>query len=293
MHPTQRNNTYDINVLIKTQNNITKPLVQRDNTQNDIADRAIAQIKRISDFVIANNDISSLNTIKSDDTDQPSDKNKKNAIIVHVYYTDIWWNYIYPKIKAFDQNYDLYIAVTNNNSINEINKIREVCKDAKIYVVENLGEDVRSFIQIINDITDSNIDYNYILKLHTKRSSIKWLNSLLDTLFSEKALDNLKGNNGIVSNANYIGYCKNGLIDTQYFNEISNMIGSKTQLFKCAYGNMFWIKYAVLKKYINSHTLPYTYFNQRYAGGGTKMHTMERMFSAIVYDAGYNVFSID
>lgn len=218
---------------------------------------------------------------------------RKNAVIVHVYYIDIWWNYIYPRLKELPFEYDLYIAITDNNSEEDIEKIKNTCQTAKeIIIVENLGEDIRSFIQFINKISTTDIDYDYVLKLHTKKSDLIQLQRLLNSVFQQITFDNMKNSNyGLLSSKHYLCQTQNGEIDTDYFNEISDMIDNKTMKFYCVYGTMFWIKYSILKQYIGNKC-KYTYFDQKYANKGTKMHSMERILGAIVKDAGFSVLGL-
>lgn len=85
---------------------------------------------------------------------------------VHLYYTEMW-----PEIKSCLTNlfvpYDLFVTITKNNDALR-NEILRFKPDATIVVVENRGFDVAPFINILNRVNLN--DYDYIIKLHTKRN---------------------------------------------------------------------------------------------------------------------------
>ena len=84
---------------------------------------------------------------------------------IHLYYFDMW-----QELKQAVQNitvpYDLFVTVTEHNADIE-NDIRAFKSEARIILLENKGFDVWPFIKVLNDV-DLN-DYDYIVKLHSKR----------------------------------------------------------------------------------------------------------------------------
>ena len=85
---------------------------------------------------------------------------------VHLYYIDMW-----PEIKERLSNitvgYDLFVTLNNENE-----RLRQGIlnfkNDAVIEVADNRGFDVGPFIKLLNSV---DLDqYDYIIKLHTKRN---------------------------------------------------------------------------------------------------------------------------
>ena len=85
--------------------------------------------------------------------------------VVHVYYPEMW-----DELKSYLSNitlpYDLHVTIVEKNKYLQ-DDIIKFKKDAHVEVVENRGYDVGPFIQIINKINLN--DYEYVIKLHTKR----------------------------------------------------------------------------------------------------------------------------
>ncbi|MBO6256472.1 hypothetical protein J6N69_00345 [bacterium] len=96
-------------------------------------------------------------------------KNKKARICVclHLYYMNSW-----EKIKKYLKNlspykYDLYVSCCKGNyNQKTLNKIKKFKKDVKITIFPNIGYDVGSFIETINNIDLNN--YDIVFKIHSK-----------------------------------------------------------------------------------------------------------------------------
>ena len=113
-------------------------------------------------------------------------------ILVHLH---IYYNNLYEQLKQCIKNiepysFDLFVTMIEEDK-GIIRDIRETFPDAKIQIVENRGYDIGPFIELINQVNLDN--YDYVVKLHTKRnmpkgsllhyfdvSGSKWRNYALD-----------------------------------------------------------------------------------------------------------------
>lgn len=91
---------------------------------------------------------------------------KKHAIIVHLYYNDLW-NEFYTKLKPIIENcdVDLYVTLTEEDT-SELENVKKITD--KVYVLPNKGLDVGPFLFVLDLIKD--LEYTSITKFHTKKS---------------------------------------------------------------------------------------------------------------------------
>ena len=93
-------------------------------------------------------------------------ENKKHAIILHLYYNDLWEEFktkFEPILNRGDV--DLYVSFTKEDTSkkSEVEKLTPF-----VYVLDNRGLDIGPFIFILNEIKDKN--YTSITKVHSKKS---------------------------------------------------------------------------------------------------------------------------
>lgn len=97
---------------------------------------------------------------------------KKILVHAHIYYEDMW-----EEIKAcldnlINEEYDLYVTLSNNSSILKCD-IKKFKSNSEIFIVENRGYDVAPFVHVLNMVDLSK--YDYIVKIHTKRNMMERL----------------------------------------------------------------------------------------------------------------------
>lgn len=110
---------------------------------------------------------------------------KKFLIILHIYYQELWpiLDECLKNIPSTD-DYDLFITVTDLNE-DITKKILISHPEAHVEECENIGYDVWPFFRIMNRINLN--DYNYLVKLHTKRD-MKNVISNIDNKYFFKGL---------------------------------------------------------------------------------------------------------
>ena len=103
----------------------------------------------------------------------------KSAILLHLYYQDLWPEFKEKLLPILSETTHLYVSVNSLES-EYIEDIKGIAKE--IYLVKNKGMDVGPFIYVYNKIKDKN--YSTYLKLHSKKSlhtsgiGDKWRQSL-------------------------------------------------------------------------------------------------------------------
>jgi lipopolysaccharide biosynthesis protein len=92
---------------------------------------------------------------------------RKILVCLHLYYinqADMFAGKIRSALSNYD--YDLFVTVNDHNAETE-QKFISFKPDAKFIIVKNLGADIFPFITVLNFINLE--DYDYIIKLHTKK----------------------------------------------------------------------------------------------------------------------------
>lgn len=108
------------------------------------------------------------------------------AIILHLYYQDLWEDFKQKLLPILDSNIHLFVTTNVDNDITD--DVRKFAKE--VYIIENRGMDFGPFIQVYNKIKDDG--YNYFLKVHTKKSKHNkelgnvWREKLTEVFFDSK-----------------------------------------------------------------------------------------------------------
>jgi hypothetical protein len=109
-------------------------------------------------------------------------KNKKVALIIHIANYKTFLK-IYYKYKYFFKRNDIIIFITIIEKSHK-NKIENLIKNAKIYIVENKGMDIGGFLYVLKKILNNKKykDIKFIYKIHTKTND-EWRNKMIESLF--------------------------------------------------------------------------------------------------------------
>jgi hypothetical protein len=115
--------------------------------------------------------------------------NKKYAIILHLYYIDMW-EYFKEKISLLNlEDFDIYVTVPVSNKSEARKIILSDYENAIVLGVPNRGRDVLPFLEVCKAI--SSIKYAAVLKIHSKKSTHRedgkdWLDGIVDSLIPTK-----------------------------------------------------------------------------------------------------------
>jgi lipopolysaccharide biosynthesis protein len=216
------------------------------------------------------------------------------AVAVHVFYENEW-KYIRNKLKNLDGTpYDLFITLPEKN-LHLIKSIKRYHQNATINVVPNRGRDILPFLFLLERL--SKLEYNYVLKLHTKRSlhrpdGEEWFRELIDNLLPNKEivgdiLQDLKRGAAMIGPANhhislgrYIGesdaYLRKYLAKFYGEKKALKIMEAKLKLGFFA-GSMWWCRVDSLEKLISEHFILEDFESEQGQIEGTLAHAVERL----------------
>ena len=83
----------------------------------------------------------------------------KTAIILHLYYTDLWTEFR-DKLLNLDNNFDLYISLTNGNK-NIEDDVKNSFPNAKIFWFDDKGLDIGPFFHILKHFIENDLKNMY------------------------------------------------------------------------------------------------------------------------------------
>ncbi len=227
-------------------------------------------------------------------------KTSEIAVIIHLHYIELW-DEIRDSLSSFkDLEFDLYININNECSVNHINSILDVYPDARIFSFENRGRDILPFLKIFNNIYPLN--YSYICKIHSKKSlhredGDKWRHSLIKGLIGspkiiKKNLEKLASDSktGIIAPKGNVFNYKDWVGSNNEMVEsfaVENNIRI-TENFTFPSGSMFWFKPVVFKQLYK--TIDFNMFKSETGQlDGTMAHSIERIFGLLCHTNGYDL----
>jgi len=191
---------------------------------------------------------------------------KKLAIILHIYYTDLWKEFE-AKLLALDIEFDLYISLINGNDDIE-SDILSTFPNCKVFWFDNKGLDVGPFFYTLKYFVENNLEYEYLIKLHTKKSIYsagerrgkEWREGLVNCLVGSDEI--LKRNiswfdnnqsTSIAGAAKHLhrDYSINWLNDELYSLRLINSLenNSKFSNMRIVAGTMFMVRYKEYKTF--------------------------------------------
>lgn len=233
---------------------------------------------------------------------------KRIAIFVHIFYNDVWHK-IDSYLQNINEDFDLYISTprSNRSFVNDISK-----KYPNLfvkYIDNNVGADVGPFIELLNFAFYLDKNYDFILKLHTKKTTyvkndygVTWMNTLLEVLVGKNTINKilnltLDDTIGIIgSDKYYTSLTQRDIRNGQPVNKknmsiLAKKLNINDNELNFFAGTMFWINFNILKKYLNN-TLTINDFNEPHASDGTMAHAMERLFTCMSRDMNKKIIKI-
>lgn len=243
---------------------------------------------------------------------------KKIAVVVHLYYQDLLQEYISRLKVLMDSNYEVdyyFTLVDGSATVGQTewvrDKILKVVPNSYVDIRPNRGLDIGSFLMTIKKIQESGNKYDYLLKIHTKKSlessgeyfGKQWRNNLLDSVISKdgfkKSMDSLS-----YSDVGMVGcnkwFIHNNNLNVRLIKEMRNELGIRKGN-KFIGGTMFWVKPELLYKYLTIDViqkiyprLEIGYFKQIDPKKDSEYitHAMERLFGYMVEDSGLKIVGI-
>lgn len=236
-------------------------------------------------------------------------ENVRLAVIVHLYYLDMWGQ-LEEGLSNINQYFDLYISVPVGYGDISIDSVSKYHKNTNIVVVPNRGRDVLPFVTIMNRIRKFN--YDYILKLHTKKSKHRsdgsdWFNDIISNLLPDNQTKvcsilsrkdtGIVGPKGhIVSLSYHMGSNKLKLVEL--ISEIDKTRIDRYQENWSRYpfigSTMFWARFDLLTPLLDLYLLPSDFESESGQIDGTLAHAIERLMGGILHDiTDRSMYTID
>jgi lipopolysaccharide biosynthesis protein len=225
---------------------------------------------------------------------------KNIAIVIHLYYTDLWQEFKLQLLEL-DNNFDLYISLTNGNE-NIQNDIKSSFPNAKIFWFDNKGLDIGPFFHTLKYFIENNLNYQYLIKLHSKKSinsvgedrGASWRIGLVKSLIGSN--ETLKKNISLFENDQTINiggsvdyfyrdgsldWLKDELYNLRLINDLHNSSDFHNMLIIS--GTMFMVRYKVYKEFftINDINRILSQLTDGYVRDKMIEHKLERILSYI------------
>ncbi len=228
------------------------------------------------------------------------------AIISHFYYPDKV-DQLFDAIELLNEDADVY-ATTSELALQNVIRRAEISKyNCKIIIIENRGRDVAPFFYVLNNFDI--IDYDIVLKVHTKKSSH------LGTDGEKWAESHLKENIGNRDSFIWIERLFREIKDIgMVFHEKVSIFSDKDKgenkqlqilikkyrlddqaknLWNFSGGTMFYTRGSALKELKNVKIQLSEFEEEEGQLDNTFAHAMERLFPLFTKKAGYSVLSAD
>jgi lipopolysaccharide biosynthesis protein len=259
--------------------------------------------------------------LKGASTDIPP---KKIAVVVHLFYLDLWEEISSYLSNLADFKFDLYVTLVNGSAPVDILKsceadILKKYPSATVMYVENRGLDIGAFMGVLDCMLNDNMEYDYLIKLHGKRSlhtataelGNMWRRELYNTMLGSPtivkrihALMSTQSDIGMVGSILWnistrksfvMGYGNNYKMINQIAKEFK--LTANVDNFNFIAGTMFWADYKSLVKPLRG--INRQEFIQRFETGacsddktGTLTHTMERILALFILSDNKKVVGI-
>lgn len=234
-----------------------------------------------------------------------NEKANEIAVVLHMFYEDL-----FEEITSYLQNldhFDLYVSMPESNR-KFSDKIFASFPDAKILFTKNRGRDIFPFISIYRNI--SLLNYKYLLKIHTKKSTYREDGDAWRTDIYRKLIGSAEIINSIIlafENNQTIGIIapKGHVVDYQTYTwpinrlkneELARKAGiniKEITSFNFVAGSMFWVKPEALQ-YLKLLSIELEDFEpEPLKPDGALVHALERFIGLAVEEKGYSIYESD
>jgi lipopolysaccharide biosynthesis protein len=232
---------------------------------------------------------------------------KKNlCVVLHLYYTDLF-EYFYSYLKNIREDHDIYITLIEGHYEESIlETIESKLKNSKVFILENKGMDIAPFFFVLNEINKRNVEYDCILKLHTKKSLVhgaslgeNWRNELIMPLLysSERITDNLS----IIKNDSKYKMLASHkwILPTRVkgFETIftSTPIDNSRLFYQFVGGTMFMVDFKLIMDWFVQENIFERFDNEfpkGYVADDTIAHHLERLFGYLIHIKNCSILGV-
>ena len=236
---------------------------------------------------------------------------KSIAIVLHLYYTDMWEEFK-VQLLQLDNNFDLYISLTNGNK-NIEDDIKNSFPNAKIFWFDNRGMDIGPFFHTLKYFIENNLNYQYLIKLHSKKSinsvgenrGASWRIELVQSLIgsNETLKRNISSfeddkNINVGGNPNYfyrdgsLDWLRDELYNLRLIKDLDNSSYFDNMLIIS--GTMFMVRYKVYKEFFTISDIDriLSQLTDGYVRDKKIEHKLERILSYIPQLNGFKILEL-
>lgn len=225
-------------------------------------------------------------------------KMKPIALVIHAFYPDVFDEYV--EIIRARIDFDFYLIVTTHDRSTVSAPALSRMRAFEVIEAPNKGRDIRPFIFALSQ---SKLDFDFGLKLHTKRSPHRvdgdvWRKLLVTDLIPEAGIESVvelfrrdpnigfvAPDNHWVPIADYIGSNMDSM--SAVCGRIGVDFDEKDLKFgRFIAGSMFWFRRDALSAFNNADLLE-NFVEEAGQLDGTPAHAIERLFSLIGEKRGY------
>ena len=227
------------------------------------------------------------------------EKKHETAVLLHLYYPELW-DEMQSYFKNLENDFDLFVSIPQNQPhLNDL--IKAVYPDAKIWPIENRGRDMLPFIQLFSIIYPLN--YQYICKLHTKKSQYSvdgsnWRKDILDELMESSAVIQMIKNKLDQEDIGMVGPYNNLLSTFDYIGGNEGLIRTLAHKLNVAYdskpftfiaGSMFWLKPSAISNILELRLTEKDFPIEEGQRDATMAHALERFICFLSENNGYKI----
>lgn len=277
-------------------------------------------IGEINDKIIASSE--TLDNLKSSYESKIMDLNKKIdlnnekrdvrvAVVLHLFYIDLWDEFR-GLLSNIHYNTDVYINLVDEsmhrlNLVNFKKKVEDEHHNCKVFINENVGLDIGGSLFIIDHILKEGKEYDYVLKLHSKKSihegriksknGDQWRTELIDPIIGSyktvnDVIDIFTENPiiGMIGSRKWLLDRHNNIYhDSDIMKVYIDKLKLKTPMDEINYigGTMFWVRFDIIKDFFTENDplkIIRTFEKNSFTDNkGLKWtHAFERVFGMIV-----------
>jgi hypothetical protein len=235
------------------------------------------------------------------------------GIFIHLFYQDLWPE-INDYLKKLGINFDLLITLNEEDEQCDktIATIKQEYPFAIILKVANKGLDIGPFFELVNYVLSKKISYDYILKIHTKKSL--GVNSAVGEMWRNKSYESLMGSSGVLyhilrlfetqPSIGMVGPYETRMsvsvndrergknANEKNLKLLADRLEIKDNQLDFFGGTMFWARWSIFEKKFQKTTLTINDFEPGYKKDELLSHAMERLLASIVRDAGYKLYEL-
>lgn len=228
------------------------------------------------------------------------------AVVVHVFYTDIFNEILHHLSKAENCRMHLYVTGETNHMEKVEPSLLKNFTSVEFHPCPNHGRDILPFLKVLPKVFDDG--HEIVLKLHTKGSNhlnrkVHWRNDLFSKLIGVDKVTNLMKILDRNQQIGMIGPSENILPMKNYYgsnakivNELSNDLGVRDELLtdlNFVAGSMFYARKEALLPLLKLNLSDENFEKEKGQTDGTMAHAVERLFTVGLIVAGLHLADTD